>query len=123
MRVPLTESKDLVFSCAGDLPDNERDLASGRKQVPRLPLGMTEWRGADAELCSAGQPRAAVPTWSVITLLGVSNRELHEVVGADYPEDQAHGNRELFSGGIVDDCGSGQAIMAAAGLQFASAGG
>jgi hypothetical protein len=88
-----------------------------------------------AELCSAGRAWTPVPTWLGVNGLGLRARsfesflfgrgilQLHEVIRAYDSKDQAHWNRELLAGGIVDDGRIGQAVMTAAGLKLASGGG
>ncbi|HEX3105956.1 MAG TPA: hypothetical protein VHQ22_16045 [Terriglobales bacterium] len=36
-------------------------------------------------------------------LPGFNDRKLHKIIRADYAEDDPHGKRELFAGGVVND--------------------
>lgn len=60
---------------------------------------------------------------NLIKLRGLSNLELHEIVCADYSQDDPHRRREGFAGGVVHDVRIGEVVAAASGLKLASAGG
>ena len=53
----------------------------------------------------------------------MSNLEAHEIVCADYAEDDPHRGREGFARGVVRDVGIGEVVAAAYSLKLASAGG